>query len=243
MDTLPVFAKEPVAQLADVISKRLGDNLMSLTLVGSVLTEDFNPKHSDINSVLVVRQNTPDLLNFLAEIGPRMGRKRLAAPLLMWPEYIQRSCDVFAVEWLDFQWRHQTLLGKDPFSELTFTKANVRLQCEREFKSALVRLRQGYIRSAGKPAVIAQLITAAARELLAYLRATLWLYDIERPITAAPIFEQIGHLCELPAEALAQRHARRFERPHPSKDAMQSAFAETYRAVEKLAEMTDKLEV
>lgn len=243
MDTLPVSVREPVSRFAEVLGQRLGDNLVSLTLVGSVLAEDFSPTHSDINSVLVVRDNTPEVLDFLAEIGPKMGRQRLAAPLLMRPEYIQRSCDVFAVEWLDFQWRHRTVLGNDPFSGLTFRKADVRLQCEREFKSALVRLRQGYIGSAGKPVAIGRLLAAAARELPAYLRATLWLYDRERPAATAAVFEHVGQLCMVSSAALAERYAHRFEKPRHTKEAMQSAFAEAYRAVEKLAEMTDKLEV
>lgn len=242
-DALPVSAGKPVAELAAVLTERLGDSLLSLTVVGSVLADDYCPKRSDINSVLVVRENTPEILDILSEIGPKMGRSRLAAPLLMWPAYIQRSCDVFAVEWLDFQWRHRTLLGPDPFTPLTFAKPDVRLQCEREYKSALIRLRQGYISSAGKPVAIARLLAAAGRELLPYLRATLWLHNVERPASAAQTFEQVGQRLKVPVKALAERHAARYQKSRLTAEAARSAFGQTCRAVEQFADSIDKLEV
>jgi hypothetical protein len=243
MDALPVSAKTPVAELAAVLKDRLGDTLLSLTLVGSVLADDYCPKRSDINSVLVVRENTPEILDILSEIGPKMGRSRLSAPLLMWPTYIQRSCDVFAVEWLDFQWRHQTLLGPDPFAPLTFAKPDVRLQCERQYKSALIRLRQGYIGLARKPAAIAQQLAAAGRDLLPYLRATLWLCDVERPASSARTFEQAGRRFNVPLAALAERHAARYQKSRLTAEAARSAFWQTCQSLEQLADSIDKLEV
>lgn len=242
LDGVPAGAQESVSVLSDALKERLGDNAASLTLVGSVLSEDYSPRHSDINSVLVVKENRAEVLDFLAEIGPKMGRRKLAAPLLMRPEYIARSCDVFAVEWLDYQWRHLTVFGADPFAGLTFAKRDVRLQCEREYKSALVRLRQGYIGSAGKRTVIAHFLAAAGRELLPYLRATLWLMGIERPATAARTFEQAGQTFNVSLAALGERYARRYEKVRPDAAAAQSAFWQTCGAVEQLAERVDTME-
>lgn len=243
LNELPPQAQNPVKLLVETLSTRLGDNLLSLTLVGSVLSEDYCPQRSDINSVLVVRQNNWEILDFLAEIGPKMGRQKLAAPLLMWPEYIRRSCDVFAVEWLDYQWRHRTVVGDDPFAELRFDKPDVRVQCEREYKSALVRLRQGYISSVRKPALVAQLLSAAARELLPYLRATLWLTDTERPSTAERTFAHLANVTGISMGALAQRYAQRYDTKRPAAELIQDVFGQVCEAIESLADYVDKLEV
>ena len=120
------------------------------------------------------------LLRQLAGYGSRMGKLRLQAPLLMTKEYIQQSLDVFGVEFLDFQLNHSTIYGTDPFTKLKFKKEDVRLQCERELKSALIKLRQGYIRSMGKPKIVGQLMIGCFGELLALWRAELWLADAER---------------------------------------------------------------
>ena len=243
INELPEQAQTPVLLLGKTLSEHLGEDLLSLTLVGSVLTADYHPRRSDINSVLVVRQNTPELLDFLAAVGPKMGRRGVSAPLLMWPAYIERSCDVFAVEWLDYQWRNRTVLGSDPFAGLTFDKRDVRLQCEREYKSALVRLRQGYIRSLGKSGVIADLLASAARELIPYLRATLWLAGSERPAATDRLFEQLCKTANVCLSDLAERYAGRYERRPQSPDTMRTAFDRVCRAIEGLADYVDTLEV
>lgn len=243
MQAVPDSARAAVEAMTSALQAQLGDALISLSLVGSVLGEAYCPKRSDVNSVLVVREQTAALLDFLSSIGPTMGRRRLAAPLLMQPSYIERSCDVFAVEWLDFQWRHHTVTGPDPFADLAFGKNDVRLHCEREYKSALVRLRQGYIGSAGKPAVIGHLLASAGRELLPYLRATLWLEGLERPATAAGTFERIGQLTDVSPAALAERYAGRYATVRLTAATARAAFWQTCQAIEALADRVDQLEV
>ncbi len=234
-ESLPVPARESIGVLASMLTDSFKDNLMSLTLVGSVLSEDFCSKHSDINSVLVVQENVPGVLESLAKVEPSLKCRRLAAPLLMRPDYIEQSCDVFAVEWLDYQWRHHTVVGTDPFSSLAFTKGDVRLQCEREFKSAMVRLRQGYIESAGKPAVVGQLIAAAGRELLPYLRAMLWLHDTERPEASAATFEQAGGIIGASLAGMSDCYIKRHQRSPLTAATATTVFLQTYGAVEQLA--------
>ena len=43
--------------------------LHSVYVVGSVLTPDFDPDHSDINSIVVVDDITLDLLDFFVVLG------------------------------------------------------------------------------------------------------------------------------------------------------------------------------
>ena len=135
-DAVHQEAQSAVRFLVQKLTDDLGDNLESLSVVGSALTGDFHPRKSDINTVAVVGTRSQKLLRQLAGYGSSMGRLRLQAPLLMTKEYIQQSLDVFGVEFLDFQLNHATIVGTDPFKELAFKKEDVRLQCERELKSA-----------------------------------------------------------------------------------------------------------
>jgi len=135
----------PLKGFAEKLTSLLGDNLESITVVGSSLTEDFDAGKSDINTVLVVKKLGLDCLKPLGGMIKSISKKRLAAPLLMTGSYIERSRDVFGIEFLDLQLLHETILGDDPFEKLNFEKGHVRLQCERELKAALIRLRQGYI--------------------------------------------------------------------------------------------------
>lgn len=232
---------QPTVQtLCETLDRKVGSNLQSLTLVGSAVTSDFVPGKSDINSVLVVGRIDMELLTVLAAMGPSMGRKRLRAPLLMTPAYLERSCDVFAVEWLDFQRFHQTIQGPDPFTSLTFDKEHVRLQCETQFKSVLVRVRQGYISSAEKTDILAALLSNAARELLPYLRALLWLREIERPDGSQAVFEQIKSHYSVDMTSLKTAFDFRYAKLRHYADDIQALFLQAYAAIESLSHIADR---
>jgi hypothetical protein len=100
----------------------------------------------------------------LAGSGPvgAQGKKRLTA------FYIGRSCDVFGVEFLDFQLVHETNLDAEPFAPLQFEKKDVRLQCERELKAMLVRLRQGYLAALGDKKMVRDTV------IFSYSRRLTW---------------------------------------------------------------------
>ena len=165
LDGVRAEIREPLRLLAERLEAALGDNLKSVSVVGSALTQDFEPKISDVNTVVLLETHDIPALNAVALLAPRMSRHRISPPLLLTPFYIQRSCDVFGVEFLDFQLVHETILGDDPFAPLQFQKQDVRLQCERELKAMLVRLRQGYLASAGNKQMVRDILISTAKGL------------------------------------------------------------------------------
>lgn len=46
--------REPLRALVERLETALGDNLKSVSVVGSSLTQDFEPKLSDINTVVLL---------------------------------------------------------------------------------------------------------------------------------------------------------------------------------------------
>ena len=165
LDAIGASIRDGVTSFCEKTLPALGDNLRSITVVGSSVTEDFKPGLSDINTVLVLGKQDIASLNALASLVRSMGRKKISPPLLMTESYIERSRDVFGVEFLDFQLSHRTILGDDPFAALTFDKKDVRLQCERELKAMLIRLRQGYIASAASKTLVRDILISAAKGL------------------------------------------------------------------------------
>jgi len=235
--------REPVEAFGRKLSEDIGDNLRSLSLVGSSLTDDFRPGKSDINTVLVVGELNIDLLNVLAGLGKAMGKKRIKAPILMTPAYIEQSRDVFGIEFLDFQLIHQTILGPDPFEEMAFEKQHVRLQCERELKATLIRLRQGYIAAVNQTKMIQLLVASTASGLVPMLRSMLWLKGQERPRESKGVFERSAEVFSIEPGTLIKARQWRDKKGLAEKDEIISAFSSIYKTVEQLAELVDKLEV
>jgi hypothetical protein len=243
LDALDVRIRDSVKVFAEKLSAGLGDNLQSITVVGSGLTEDFMAGHSDINTVVILGAQTVASLNTIAALARPMSRKKMSPPLLMTSSYIERSRDVFGVEFLDFQLTHQTILGKDPFAPLTFKKNDVRIQCERELKAMLIRLRQGYIAAAANRKLVRDVLISTAKALAPLLRAMLWLKDIDRPARTKPTFDKAAAEFSVSMDSLITAAKWRHEKVRLSETEMENSFRSIYATVEQLADLVDKLEV
>ena len=243
LDAIAEQIREPLKVFAERLAAGLADNLQSITVVGSSLTEDFRPGQSDINTVLVLGEHTLGALNAIAALAKPMSKKKLSAPLLMTPLYIERSLDVFGVEFLDFQLTHQTIMGDDPFAPLYFNKKDVRLQCERELKAMLIRLRQGYIAAAANKKLVRDILISATKGLAPLLRAMLWLKDADRAARTEPTFTKAASEFSIKTDSLLTAGKWRHDKPRLSETEMENAFEAVYTTVEQLAVTVDKLEV
>ncbi|MEN6575600.1 MAG: hypothetical protein ABFD90_04595 [Phycisphaerales bacterium] len=234
--------REPLTRLIEHIQAALGDHLGSVTVVGSALTDDFQLGVSDINTLVLLDEHSVSALNAVASLTKSMRRHRLSAPLLMTTSYIERSRDVFGVEFLDFQLTHETILGDDPFTGIRIDKPDVRLQCEREFKAMLVRLRQGWIAAAGDRKLIRDILISTTKGLAPLLRAMLWLKDTYRPKTMAATLREAADRLHIDlSSALAVEQWRR-EKSRPSNADIENAFVAIVGAVDRLAATIDEME-
>ncbi len=243
LDILPALIREAAQDFSDRVLETLGDNLQSITVVGSSLTADFKPGQSDINTVLVLSKQTTGTLNAIAALARPMSKKKISPPLLMTPSYIERSSDVFGVEFLDFQLTHRTVLGEDPFASLMFEKNDVRLQCERELKATLIRLRQGYLAAAANRRLVRDILISTAKALSPLLRAMLWLKDIERASETGPTFSKAADEFSIKMDALITAGQWRHQKARLTEAEMENTFEAVYSTVDELAELVDTLEV
>ncbi len=155
--------------------------IISIAITGSCLTGDYTHGKSDINSVLVLENMEPTCLDKLASLRRRYGKKRLRAPLTMTREYIERSLDVFPIEFLDIKLIHKTVYGNDLFSDLSINKSMLRLQCERDLKAKLIHLHQGYISCSGGGRGLRSLLLEAYPGFFPLFRAMLSIVRINTP--------------------------------------------------------------
>lgn len=243
LDAVPQAIRKPLKRMTDHLRPSLGGNFVGLTVVGSALTDDYRPGTSDINTVVMLDTHTTAALMAVASMAKPMHKKHVSPPLLMTPAYIERSRDVFGVEFLDFQLTHATVLGDDPFASLSFNKADVRLQCERELKAMLIRLRQGYIAAAGHKKLIHDILIAAAKGLAPLLRAMLWLKDVDRPTTMEATFRKAASEFSVNLDFAARAERWRYENPRLTDAEIETAFGAIYAATDDLATLVDELEV
>jgi len=176
-----------------LILERFPADIHSLYVTGSALTRDFSEKHSDVNSLIALNSIKFEFLKFLAPLGREFGTGKVAAPLLMTPAYIQESLDVFPMEFLDLKMIHRTVYGPDILQDVVIDKKLLRLQCEREIKSRLMGLRQGYVSHLGDADRITRMLSRSITGCIPLLRAILLLKGAEPPVGKLAVINSLSH--------------------------------------------------
>ena len=215
----------------------------SIHIVGSALTEDYDAKTSDINSVIVLHTMDLKFLEHLASLGKKHGKKRVAAPLIMTPAYIESSLDVFPMDFLNIKLLHHTLYGEDIFRDLDIKKPDLRRQCERELKVRLIGLRQGYIAASGDRKVLAKGFADSFAGYMPLFKAIIVLFAREGPQNNREVLTILQEVTGVDADVFKLVLKLKKERTTPSIKQLKTIFEDYYAAIENLAEILDALEV
>ena len=226
----------------DEITSHYKDNIHSIHLTGSALTEDFDPKASDINSVFVLRKMDLKFLKLLAPLGKKYGKKKIAAPLIMTPDYIETSVDVFPLEFLNIKLLHFTIMGEDIFQHLEIKTSHLRHQCERELKVRVVGLRQGYISSAGNRRILTEGFVDSFSGYIPLFRGIIVLLGKEPPINNAEVLQLLEETSGIHTATFQTVLRLKKEKKRPSNDQLNTIFENYYIALEKLGSMADAIE-
>ena len=182
-------------------------------------------------------------LEFLAPLGKKYGKKRIAAPLIMTPNYIHKSLDVFPIEFFNIQQLHHTVFGDDIFQDLNIKKSDLRRQCEQELKVKLIGLRQGYISAAGDQKILARGFADSFSGYMPLFKAIILLLGKEVPRNNSDILSALEEVSGVRTEVFKMVLNQKRQKTKPSIEQLNMVFEDYYDAIEKLGEITDALEV
>lgn len=181
MSKIPSHPEEVFREFVKGYQSILGSDLLSIMLYGSGARGEYIPHKSDINFLILLTENGMNNLPNAFETVSRWRKRSVNTPLFLTKEYIQSSCDVFPIEFLNLKAHHKVIYGEDFLHNLAIEKKFVRLQCERELKGKLLQLRQGLMETRGDKKAIKRLIIHSAPTFFAIFRAMLFLYNIDIP--------------------------------------------------------------
>jgi predicted nucleotidyltransferase len=173
--------------MVESLVRALGEHLKSVVLYGSAARGEYHEGTSDFNLVVVTDGLDPRDLERLSAPLAAWVKQGQPLPRLMTPEILADAIDVFPIEFLDIRTHHVVLHGTDPFAGLRVGVEPLRLQCEREFREKLMRLREGYLAAHGSPADLTRLLTASYTTFVALFRAALHLVGTPPPAASAEV--------------------------------------------------------
>jgi predicted nucleotidyltransferase len=166
----------PEKQLAELVAKlreAAGENLQSVILYGSAASGEFHPEFSNLNLLCIVREISFPLLGSLSAPVKWWTQQEQAAPLFFTREELERSADVFAIEFFDMQRRHRVLFGDDVLSGLHIPMHLHKLQLEYELREKLILLRQHVLQAGDDKKELGELLLRSLPAFATLFRHTL----------------------------------------------------------------------
>jgi predicted nucleotidyltransferase len=181
MGSLSDKIEQTITQFSEDIQKTFGDAIVSIILYGSAASDEFIPKKSDLNFLVVLTAKGIDQIDRVHKLFPKWTKKRIALPLFLTKGYIQASTDSYPIEFFNMQCCYRMIRGEDVLKDLSLKKEELRLQCERELKGKLLQLRQVFILTKGQPSALRALIGQSIVTFTSIFRALLYLRGKEIP--------------------------------------------------------------
>ncbi|MBN2232859.1 MAG: hypothetical protein JW781_08590 [Deltaproteobacteria bacterium] len=242
-DSLPIHprARKLFQPFLDDVRAVFGPALHSVHLTGSVVTGDYAPDTAEIESLILLTDLDLARLEALAPLGTRYGRQGIAVPLVLTPEIISHSLDVFPVEYLELKFVHQTVHGDDLPATLEIDRADLRTQCERELRVRSIGLRQAYIAAAGDREKLARALRQAAANTLPVFRALIYLFAGTPPLPAAAVAATLGARAGVGADVFVRIMDIGGSGRKPAGDMLNRLFEDAHAVLTSLVRQVDAL--
>jgi predicted nucleotidyltransferase len=238
---LPSMAANKIRPFFEEVMQCCPEKVHSVYVTGSAVTPDFRESTSDVNSLIVLNDLHFEFFKFLAPLGKKFKSKGIAAPRVMTPSYIQDSLDVFPMEFLELRLIHKTALGPDIVQNLEIDPVLLRLQCEREIKTRLIGLWNGYISSTGETDMIAQLLYRSIKGCMPLFRSIVFLLGKLPPIKKMDVIGAISDNTGIDKDILIKALLLK-ESPIKNREELLSLFERYYGNLETVAGMVNALQ-
>ena len=231
--------RKTVTEMTARLRQALGDRLRAVVLHGPAARGE-HVDEGELHLLVVVTDLELTTLGALA--GPMAyARKRgLPVPRIFSPALLASSGDVFPIELLELGHHREVLTGTDPIGEVAIDLEHLRVQCEREITEKLMRLREAYAESGGRPRHLRRLMIASFPELGHVLAGALRVLGQPVPARSLEVARAFCRAARIDEQAFVEVDAvRHGEAAAP----VAEVFARYYAALGAAAEFIDGLEV
>ena len=242
LSQLRLFVADRVEPFFRRILEERKDLVLALHVIGSAVTEDFDPERSDINSMIVLKEMDLDFLDLLGALCREFSESRIRSPMLMTRDYIERWRDGSPVELLEIKLINRRVYGADLLSGVDIDRELVRLQCKRELRNRLVMVSWGYVRAAGNKRQLTELLHDSVFGLAPLARGILYSRGEEPPVTAVPLFDALSAFVGGVALSFKEVYWMKLRETKMPVSRVRAILKDYYRAIETLIDVVDQIE-
>lgn len=227
-----------ISEFVRRLREAAGSNVECVILYGSAVTGEYDPEFSDINMLCILRDASFPALEALAPAVKWWNKQRHPAPLILARHELQRSAEVFAIEFTDIKAQHRVLYGDNPIASLEVSVQMRQAQLEYEMKEKLILLRQELLFVAGDRKRTWDLLRGSLPAFATLCRHALIVKGGKVPSTKRESIQVLASAA-FDASALLEVLDIREHKKMPEKTATKGLAARYLAAVEQMAAAVD----
>lgn len=182
-------------KLLPLLKESFGENLKSVIMYGSAVTDNFNPESSDINVLVILeKRDTASLTLFGKKSKTAVKKYRFTVLPLAENDFLDSS-DVFPMEYNDIHDSHKVVAGENILEKLVITKNNLRHQLEERFRGLVNQICQAVLSCAGDKKILKSELRHIPGITRMLLRSALRLKGVDpKEVPSGRLFAEIKSL-------------------------------------------------
>jgi predicted nucleotidyltransferase len=236
-----MVAEKQINEFISRLRAASGENLLSVILYGSAADGEFHPEFSNVNLLCVLRETTFATLAAMAPAVEWWTRQKHHAPLVLTREEMERSTDVFSIEFLDMKQRHRVLFGEDVLSGLQIPMHLHRAQLEYELREKLILLRERLLLATGDKKKLWDLMLSSSSTFTTLFRHGLIALGEMPPNAKRDVVQALAVRTPFDATAFLQLLDIREHKAETKQFDVTDTFARYLAAVQQVTAAVDKM--
>lgn len=221
------------------LKNTLGDNLLSVIAFGS--QANVEDAKSNLNLMIVTDQLTAENLYDISKPVKKWVKAKNPIPVIMNKDEWYSSFDVYAIEYADIKENHRIIYGDDLVQTICINKYFLRLQCESELKSLLLKYKNNFLMNVKSDREMKKLLNNVIKTLLVIFRSILRLHDSAVPYRAVDIIEFASNYLSFNKIVMSKIAKVKYENEDYTKQELLFIEAELVKDIQNILKQVDAM--
>lgn len=217
----------------------LGDNLLSVIAFGS--QANVEDSKSNLNLMIVTDQLTAENLYDISKPVKKWVKAKNPIPVIMNKDEWYSSFDVYAIEYADIKENYRIIYGEDLVPTICINKYFLRLQCESELKSLLLKYKNNFLMNIKSDREMKKLLNNVIKTLLVIFRSVLRLHDCAVPYRAVDIIEFASNYLSFNKIVMSKIAKVKYENEDYTKQELLFIEAELVKDIQNILKQVDAM--
>ncbi len=221
------------------LKNTLGENLVSVIAFGS--QANVEDAKSNLNLMIVTNELTAENLYDISKPVKKWVKGKNPIPVIMNRDEWYSSFDVYAIEYADIKENYRIIYGEDLVPTICINKYFLRLQCESELKSLLLKYKNNFLMNVKSDREMKKLLNNVIKTLLVIFRSVLRLHDSAVPYRAVDIIEFASNYLSFNKIVMSKIAKVRYENEDYTKQELLFIEAELVKDIQNILKQVDAM--